>query len=62
MKLPIIKTQYKIMFYGFLTTFFLVFCLSIYMRRGWNDWLILFIICFMINLWALYGVVKKYKK
>jgi len=54
------KTQYKLMFYGFLTAFFLVFSLWTYMRRGWTNWLILFIICFMINLWALYGVLKKY--
>jgi len=62
MKLPTIKPRYKIMFYGFLTSFFLVFSLWTYMRRGWTDWLILFILCFMINLLSLYGVVKKYWK
>jgi|GEM_PF-2695162 len=58
----IMKTRYKILFYGFLTAFFLVFNLSIYMRRGWTNWLILFIICFLINLLALYGVLKKKEK
>ena len=56
------KPQHKIMFFGFFSFFFPALSMGTYIRSGWNDWIILFLLCSVFSFSNLYRIVKKYWK